>query len=252
MPARPFLIAVAFQACFMHGVIVAGQETVVADTITLFDGDRERPVPIAIYHRAAPASEPAEVVVISHGYNAGQPGTYLRFSSLAGHLVANGYVVVSVQHELPTDPPLAMNGDLRKERLPNWERGVANLRFVLDRLQKERPDLDLGTVALVGHSNGGDISMLFAQRSPERVKVAISLDNLRMPLPRTRSPRIASLRAEDTTADPGVLPELQEAEHLGMVVIAMHGFKHVDFNDRGSDEQRRRMNQQVLDLLSAR
>ncbi len=219
------------------------------DTITLVDSTRNRAIPIALYRLAGLDDRPRKVVVISHGYNENLPGTYLRFTSLAEYLAVHGYAVVSIQHELPTDELLPMKGDLRVARMPNWERGVANIHFVLDALKGSHPRWDLDHVALVGHSNGGDISMLFAERYPERVDVAVSLDNRRMPLPRTRSPRIASLRAEDVAADAGVLPTPDEQQRYGIRVIDMPGFKHVDFNDRGTLEQRSRMNSQVLDIL---
>ncbi len=220
------------------------------DTITLLDNARNRAIPIALYRLAGLDDQPCKVVVISHGYNENLPGTYLRFSSLAEYLAVHGYAVVSIQHELPADELLPMKGDLRVARTPNWERGVANIRFVLDALKGSHPQWDLDQIALVGHSNGGDISMLFAERYPERVQVAVSLDNRRMPLPRTSAPRIASLRAEDVAADPGVLPTAEEQEHFGIRVIDMPGFKHVDFNDRGTFGQRSRMNAQVLELLT--
>lgn len=229
---------------------VIAPEAIKIDTLTLVDSVRHRKIPIAIYRVEDLDRQGGQVVIISHGYNENLPGTYLRFSSLAEHLAAHGYTVVSIQHELPTDEVLAMKGDLRKERLPNWERGVANISFVINALQQEHPLLDLERVSLIGHSNGGDISMLFAERYPDRVNTVISLDNRRMPLPRVARPRIASLRAEDVEADPGVLPTPEERERWGIRVIDMPGFKHVDFNDRGTSEQRRRLNEQVEQLLS--
>jgi len=220
------------------------------DTLTLLDSARNRAIPIALYRSEGLDDERRKVVVISHGYNANLPGTYLRFSSLAEYLAMHGYVVVSIQHEHPTDELLPMKGDLRVARRPNWERGVANILFVLDAMKERYPLWDLDQVALVGHSNGGDISMLFAEKYPERVEVAISLDNRRMPLPRTNTPRIASLRAEDGAADAGVLPTVEEQQRFAIRVIDMPGFEHVDFNDRGTIAQCARMNAQVLELLA--
>lgn len=224
-------------------------EQIHSDTLTLLDTTRYRAIPVALYRLEGLDDQPRKVVVISHGYNENLPGTYLRFSALAEFLAVHGYAVVSIQHELPTDELLATKGDLRVLRRPNWERGVANIHFVIDALKGSHPLWDLDQVALVGHSNGGDISMLFAEQYPDRVEVAISLDNRRMPLPRTKAPRIASLRAEDVAADPGVLPTAQEQERFGIRIIDMPGFKHVDFNDRANAEQRVRLNQQVLELL---
>ena len=80
--------------------------------------------------------------------------------------------------------------------------------------------------------------MLYAVLHPNEVRTAISLDNRRMPLPRTASPRIVSLRADDVPADPGVIPSEEEQRAFGVQVIPMAGFKHTDLNDRATLEQR--------------
>ena len=42
-----------------------------------------------------------------------------------------------------------------------------DILFVMSELEKTNPNLDLSKVTLIGHSNGGDISMLFATTHPE-------------------------------------------------------------------------------------
>lgn len=42
----------------------------------------------------------------------------------------------------PHDPPLAMEGPFMETRLPNWERGVGNILFVLQEFRKLKPSLD--------------------------------------------------------------------------------------------------------------
>ena len=44
----------------------------------------------------------------------------------------------------------------------------------------------------VGHSNGGDISMYFAQQHPEMVSQVITLDNLRVPFVLNEKAKILS------------------------------------------------------------
>lgn len=219
------------------------------DTSRVFDTARARSIPIAIMRPNGFGTELKPVVLISHGYNENLPGTYLKFSSIAEALSLSGYAVVSVQHENPEDELLPMHGDLRLTRRPNWERGVQNLRSVIAALREREPGWNLEQVDLIGHSNGGDISMLFATQYPEEVRNAISLDNRRMPLPRTGSPHIGSLRAEDAPADHGVLPTASECATFNISLIPMTGFKHVDFNDRANTEQRTRLNAVLLELL---
>lgn len=47
-------------------------------------------------------------------------------------LATKGYLVLSIQHDLPTDAPLVtVEGALYAGRLPIYERGEANIDFVL-------------------------------------------------------------------------------------------------------------------------
>lgn len=219
------------------------------DTTSVYDPVRERRIPIAIMRPTHPAEVPCSVVLISHGYNANAPGTYLLFRGIAKGLADVGFAVVSVQLELPGDTPLPLRGDPRTVRRPIWDRGVQDLLAVIQALVVQEPTWALDKVDLIGHSNGGDISMLLAQEHPEVVHTAVSMDNLRMPLPRTAVPRIVSLRAEDTTADPGVLPTAEEQRIHRIEVITMLGFKHVHFNDRASPAQRQELVRVLVEVL---
>ena len=223
------------------------------DTLDLFDKARNRSIPIVLYHADHPQNgKKPTLVLVSHGYGENKPGSYLHFSSLAKYLTVHGCAVVSIQHELPGDELLAMKGDLRVLRRPNWERGVENILFVLNELKRTHPEIDTDHVALVGHSNGGDMSMLFAEEHPELLETVISLDNRRMPLPRVGRPRICSLRANDAPADEGVLPTAQEQTEFGIRIIQLPNTKHVDMDDRATEIQQTELNSLVLDLLDGR
>jgi pimeloyl-ACP methyl ester carboxylesterase len=50
-----------------------------------------------------------------------------------------------------------------------YEKGEANILFVLGELKKRQPDADFNHLTMVGHSNGGDTSMYFAKHHPEIV-----------------------------------------------------------------------------------
>lgn len=221
---------------------------VAVDTLLLRDTLRNRDVPVAIYWPVT-VDTALHAVLLSHGYNANLPGTYLRFSSLCTSLAEEGRLVVSIQHELPNDETLAMKGDLRESRRPNWERGVENILFVRKVLEQLYPAMDLSVVDLVGHSNGGDISMLFTELHPTLVGTVVSLDNLRMPLPRTRRPRIRSIRAADTRADAAVLPDAEDQRDLDIIIETLPDVGHSDMNDRGSEAQRSRLNSAVSRML---
>jgi pimeloyl-ACP methyl ester carboxylesterase len=210
---------------------------VVRDTLTLFDTSRQRPIPVAVYRPADTPIEGLPVIVFSHGHNENRSGTYLLYRWLLKPLATDGHVVVSVQHEQPGDPPLPMRGDLRVARLPFWEQGVANLVHVLRELPRHYPGISLDRPVLMGHSHGGDISLLFATRHPERLSKVISLDNRRFPLPRTASPRVYSVRSCDQPADPGVLPTDEERERYGITIVFPAGIGHNDMGSRGTEAQ---------------
>lgn len=221
---------------------VAGQSViadpyVVRDTIALLDTARQRSIPIAIYWRPDAPLDGRPVILFSHGYNENKAGTYLLYRWLLEPLAEDGHVVVSVQHELPTDPPLPMQGDLRTARRPSWERGVDNLLFALQAMQRTRPELAYDRLTLIGHSQGGDISMLFAEQHPELLQKVISLDNRRFPLPRTATPRVYSVRSSDQPADEGVIPTPEEQARHHITILYPEGIGHNDMGNRGTPEQ---------------
>ena len=188
----------------------------------LFQIDRQRSIPVQIYKPALGITH-LPVVVINHGY--GVKNT--EYSFIAEPLCQEGYFVICIQHDLPEDPELPRTGNLFERRKPLWESGVQNILFVLSEL------VNTQKVILIGHSNGGDISMLFTSIHPELVEKVISLDSLRMPFPTKDHVPILSLRANDTKADKGVIPE------GGAIIIELKNAKHIDMYDSGPEEIKR-------------
>lgn len=217
--------------------------------INLYDTARHRQIPVAIY---APDShvKDAKVIIFSHGYDKNAGGSYKAYSYLTESLAACGYFVISIQHELPDDDLLAMEGDLYLNRLPNWNRGVGNIYFTFNEFRKIRPDLDWSNVALAGHSNGGDMSMLFATRYPGLIKKVISLDHRRMPVPRTCNPRVYTIRGCDYEADRGVLPTAEEQKTYFVRVVKLAGIKHSEMDNKGSEIQKNKICRAVLEFLN--
>lgn len=78
----------------------------------------------------------------------------------------------------------------------------------------------------------------------------ISLDNRRMELPRTKQPRIYSLRSSDQPADEGVLPTIEEQEKFGIKIIKLPNTIHNDMNDRGNNKQKKEINNYVMAFLN--
>lgn len=70
------------------------------------------------------------VVIINHGYTVKNT----EYSFLANALAAQGYFVVSIQHDLKADTNFPKTGTLYEQRKPLWDRGVVNILFVIKSL----------------------------------------------------------------------------------------------------------------------
>lgn len=217
-------------------------------TIDFYDTARARLIPLAVYCPEAGTQE-SGVVIFSHGYDKNAGGSYKAYSYLTRTLAENGYFVISIQHELPGDDLLAMEGNLYLNRLPNWERGVENILFTVNEFKKIRPELNWSELALIGHSNGGDMTMLFATIYPGLIWKAISMDHRRMPMPRTDRPGICSLRGFDYQADEGVIPTADERKKYSIQIVKFEDIAHSDMDNKGNSSQHERLCQCILKFL---
>lgn len=179
-----------------------------------FDNSRNREIPVTFFapnqfqHGAFP------VIIFSHGYGFNQPGSNRDYDFLLKSLATQGYFVASVQHELPTDDLLPLEGKPQIVRRSNWERGAQNISFVLQELKSQFPKLNYEKLIISGHSDGGDMSVLFADQYPEKIWKLITLDQRRYPFPLVEKPRIYSIRSSDQPADDGVLPSLEDQKNI--------------------------------------
>jgi hypothetical protein len=171
------------------------------------------------------------VAILNHGNTVKNT----EYSFLANIFAARGYLVISPQHDLATDPPMVTKvGDLYAGRLPQIRRGVANIKFAIEQMRKVQPHADYKKVTIVGHSMGGDISMYFAKQYPDEIKTVITLDNLRVPLLSDGKFKILSFRSKDPVfkTDPGVIPSDEQRESVGIAVVQTP-FHHDDMRDTG-------------------
>ena len=199
----------------------------------LVDSSRGRAIPVAAYFpRVAGGTQlPRKLALLNPGY--GLSNTDYTF--IARNLVAHGYYVASLQQQLPGDAPIPTTGEIYATRYPYWNQGAQSIYFTLGALKRRLPQLDMSQVLLVGHSYGGDMVMLFARQHPELARQVISLDNRRMPFPRTRRPVLLSLRSSDQQPDAGVLPTPAEQAALGMTVVQLAATRHDDMTDTGTE-----------------
>lgn len=204
----------------------------------LFDTNRNRTIPIVTYQGKNTGTLP--LVIINHGY--GVKNT--EYSFIAHRLAELGYFVVSIQHVLETDKPLARTGNLFERRKPLWEQGIKNILFVIDELKRTKTHLNADKIILIGHSHGGDISMMFADFYPEMVSKIISLDSLRYPFPTAREIPILRFGATDTNPDDGVVPVND------VKVIFVKDAKHIDLCDQGSPFFKAEILKSIVQFLS--
>lgn len=220
------------------------------DTLKMYDLVRQREIPVAIYTpKTDKKLKNQKVIIFSHGYGQNKGGDYLAYSYLTAFLASKGYFVASIQHELPTDSLLPLTGNPQIVRRPFWERGADNIFFVINEFKKTNPELDYNHMTLIGHSNGGDMTALFPQKYPNIVKKVMTLDNRRMPLPRTQNPKIYSLRSSDQPADEGVLPTEKEIKKYKMKIVKLANTTHNEMDDNASDVQRREIQNYILAFL---
>src|ERR1700720_2594235 len=173
------------------------------------------------------------VAILNHGNTV----KFTEYSFLANVFAARGYMVASIQHDLATDAPLVTKvGELYVGRLPQYQRSIANIHFAIEELRKVQPNADYNHLTMVGHSNGGDISMYFAKMYPDQIKKVVTLDNLRVPFMTEGKFKILSFRSKDPVfkADPGVVPNEEVCEKSGITVVQT-GYQHTDMSDRGPD-----------------
>ena len=220
------------------------------ETLNWFDEARQRPVSVDLAVRrdyemkADDGYWKLPVAIISNGNTVKNT----EYSFLANVFAARGYLVASIQQDLPTDPPLMTKiGMPYVGRTGVYEKGEANILFVLTQLKKLQPNADYSHLTMVGHSNGGDTAMYFAKEHPELVSKVVTLDNLRVPFVLSDKMKILSFRSHDPNfqTDPGVLPTPQQAKTDGVDIIHTQ-FQHTWMSDRGPDSVKERI-QATLD-----
>jgi len=234
-------LAVFACICILTGglYVAASKWAIRHETLDLFDTGRARPVSVDIavrrdYEMKANAGYwKLPVAIISNGNTVKNT----EYSFIANVLAARGYLVASIQQDLPTDPPLVTRiGQPYVGRLDVYKRGEANILFVLGQLKELQPNANYDHLTLVGHSNGGDVSMFFAKEHPELVSKVITLDNLRVPFVLSDKMKILSFRSKDPNfqTDPGVLPTPQQAKQDGIDIVNTQ-YQHTWMTDRGPE-----------------
>jgi hypothetical protein len=235
---RGIAILVSLSALVTVAYFTTSKWAIRHETLTFNDPARDnRPVAVDVAVRrdkemqASAGMITLPVAILNHGNSV----KFSEYSFLANVFAARGYIAISIQHELPTDAPMVTKvGELYVGRLPQYQRGIANIRFAVDEMKKIEPNGDYDRLTIVGHSMGGDISMYFAKMYPDQIKKVVTLDNLRVPFMTEGKFKILSFRSKDPVfkADPGVVPNEEVCEKSGITVVQT-GYQHTDMSDRG-------------------
>jgi len=252
---RGIAVLLSVGALFTLAYFTASKWAIRHQTITFYDAERDnRPVAVNIAVRrdkemqADAGMLKLPVAVLNHGNTV----KFTEYSFLANVFAARGYLVISIQHDLPTDAPMVTKaGELYVGRLTQIERGVANIKFAVAQMQNVQPNADYDHLTVVGHSMGGDITMYFAKQYPDRVRKVVTLDNLRVPFVTSGKFKILSFRSHDPVfkTDPGVLPSSAECAKDGITIVNTD-FQHNDMRDTGSEEAKTSI-QNMLDKFLA-
>ena len=238
---RGIAVLASLSALAAVGYFTAIKWAIRHETLMFYDATRnDRPVAVDIavrYDKEMQANADMitlPVAILNHGNTV----KFTEYSFLANVFAMRGYMSISIQHDLPTDPPMVTKvGELYVGRQPQYLRGVANIRFAVEEMKKVQPNADYDHLTVVGHSAGADISMYFAKLHPELTKKVVTLDNLRVPFVTGGRFKILSFRSKDPQfkTDPGVIPPKEVREKSGIEVVQT-GFQHNDMRDTGPDE----------------
>lgn len=250
---RGISVLLSLSALAAIGYFTVSKWAIRHETLMFHDAARgDRPVEIEVAVRrdrelqADAGLIKLPVAILNHGNTV----KFTEYSFLANLFAARGYMVASVQHDLASDAPLVTReGELYVGRLPQYHRGVANIRFAIDEMKKVQPNADYDHLTMVGHSNGGDISMYFAKLYPDQIKEVVTLDNLRVPFLTDGRFKIISFRSKDPAfrPDPGVVPNNEICEKVGITLVQTP-FQHNDMRDTGPDEAKTAI-QEMLDKM---
>src|ERR1700751_5198207 len=238
----------------MTGYFTASKWAIHHKTLTFIDpvrSDRNVSVDIAVRRDREMESMgdmiDLPVAILSHGNTVKNT----EYSFLSNLFAARGYLVVSIQHDLETDDPMVTKvGEEYVGRRMQYNRGIFNIKFAIDQLKKVYPNADYRHLTLIGHSNGGDISMYFAKLHPEMVRKVVTLDNLRVPFLTDGKVKILSFRSKDPVfkADPGVVPDDDICAKAGITVVKTE-FQHNELSDRGPDSVKESIQAKVQAFL---
>lgn len=139
---RGIVVLLSLSVLLAVGYFTASKWAIRHETLTFNDPARgNRPVAVDIAVRwdkemqADAGMIKLPVAILNHGNTVKNT----EYSFLANVFAARGYLALSPQHDLPTDPPMVTKpGELYVGRLPQIQRGVANIHFAIEEMRLHR------------------------------------------------------------------------------------------------------------------
>src|SRR4051794_34633459 len=153
---RGITVLASVGALVALGYFTAAKWAIHHETLTFYDATRDnRPVAVDVAVRRDKEMQAnaglikLPVAVLNHGNTV----KYTEYSFIANVFALRGYMCMSIQHDLTTDPPMVTkSGELYVGRQPQYLRGVANIRFAVEQMMAVQPIADYSHLTLVGHS----------------------------------------------------------------------------------------------------
>src|SRR6476619_2723539 len=132
---RGITIFASLSALLAVGYFTPSNWAVHHETLTFYDPARDnRPVAVDIAVRrdkemqADAGMIKLPVAILNHGNTV----KFTEYSFLANAFALRGYIAISIQNDLLTDPPIVTKvGDLYVGRQQQYLRGIANIKFAV-------------------------------------------------------------------------------------------------------------------------
>src|ERR1700709_1687833 len=155
---RGIVILLSVCTLLVVGYFTASKWAIRHETLTFYDPARDnRPVAVDIAVRrdkemqANAGMIKLPVAILNHGNTV----KFTEYSFLANAFAARGFLAISIQHDLPTDAPMVTKvGELYVGRQPQYLRGIANIKFAVEEMQKAQPNADYDHLTAAGHYAG--------------------------------------------------------------------------------------------------
>src|ERR1700739_1668759 len=144
----------SFFALVAVGYFAASKWAIRHETLTFYDATRgNRPVAVDIAVRRDSEMEAdagmikLPVAILNHGNTV----KFTEYSFLANVFAARGYLTISIQNDLLADAQMVdMLGKIYVGRLPQYQRGITNIKFAIEEMKKRQPNADYSKLTMVG------------------------------------------------------------------------------------------------------